>query len=95
MEKTPGTASERSSPYVGMKTGAPVAMESYRGVKDDCELTVVAVNTEVSPFPHIATILKSTHIYQSTKKDAEPEMAVRLFGTSIGYGEKTAASFPE
>ena len=57
------------------------------------DLTVVAVDTEVSPFPHIATILKSTRIYRSTEKDAEPKIAVRLFGTSIGYEERTAAQF--
>lgn len=52
---------------------------------------MVAVDTEVSPFPHTAQIIKCTRIYRSTKKDAEPEMAVRLFGTSIAYGEKTTA----
>lgn len=55
------------------------------------DFTVVAVDTEVSPFPHIAQIIKCTRIYQSTKEGSEPEMAVRLFGTSIVYGEKTAA----
>lgn len=57
------------------------------------DLTVVAVDTEVSPFPHIATILKSTRIYRSTKKNAEPKMAVRIFGTSLGYEEKTTLQF--
>lgn len=57
------------------------------------DLTVVAVDTEVSPFPHIATILKSTRIYSSAKKGAEPEMAVRIFGSSHRIEEKTAAQF--
>jgi hypothetical protein len=51
----------------------------------------VAVDTEVSPFPHIAQIIKCTRIYQSTTEGSEPEMSVRLFGTSIVYEEKTAA----
>ncbi len=66
-------------------------LERGHGRYEIRDLTVVAVDTEVSPFPHIATILKSTRIYRSAKKDAEPEMAIRLFGTSIGYEEKTAA----
>jgi len=57
------------------------------------DLTVVAVDTEVSPFPHIATILKSTRIHRPTKEGAEPEMAVRIFGTSHTIDEKTTAQF--
>jgi hypothetical protein len=48
------------------------------------------VDTEVSPFPHIAQIIKCTRIYRSTKEGAEPEMSVRLFGSSIDYGAKSA-----
>lgn len=55
------------------------------------DLTVVAVDSEVSPFPHIAQIIKCTRIYQSTKEGSEPVMSVRLFGTSIVYEEKTVA----
>jgi len=55
------------------------------------DITMVAVDTEVSPFPHIAQIIKCTRIYRSTKEGAEPEMSVRLFGTSHEYGSKTAA----
>ncbi|MFN9662376.1 MAG: ISAs1 family transposase, partial [Akkermansiaceae bacterium] len=54
-------------------------------------ITIVAVDTEVSPFPHIAQIIKCTRIYCSTQEGAEPEMAVRLFGTSHEHGSKTAA----
>ena len=49
------------------------------------------MDTEVSPFPHIAQIIKCTLIYRSTEEGAEPEMAVRLFGTSHEYDSKTAA----
>lgn len=49
------------------------------------------VDTEVSPFPHIAQIIKVTRIYRSTKEGSEPEMAVRLFGTSHEEGSKTHA----
>jgi len=52
---------------------------------------MAAVDTDVSIFPHIAQIIKCTRIYRSTKKDAPPEISVRLFGTSIRYGDKTAA----
>ena len=55
------------------------------------DITMVAVDTEVSPFPHIAQIIKCTRIYRSTKEGAEPEMSVRIFGTSHEYGSKTAA----
>ncbi len=54
------------------------------------DITIAAVDTEVSPFPHIAQIIKCTRIYRSAKKGAEPEMSVRLFGASHGYGSKTA-----
>lgn len=47
------------------------------------------MDTEVSPFPHIAQIIKCTRLYRPTEKGAEPKMAVRLFGTSIEYGSKT------
>ncbi len=50
----------------------------------------MAVDTEVSPFPHIAQIIKGTRIYRSVKEGAQPEMSVRLFGTSHEYGSKTA-----
>gem|GEM_PF-2390048 len=56
------------------------------------DLTVVAVDTEVSPFPHIAQIIKCTRIYQSTTEGSEPEMSVRLFGTSIVYEKKQRPS---
>jgi hypothetical protein len=46
------------------------------------DITLAAVDTEVSPFPHISQIIKCTRIYLSTKEGAEPEMSVRLFGTS-------------
>ena len=49
------------------------------------------VDTEVSPFPHVLQIVKCTRIHRSTKAGAEPEMSVRLFGTSHEYGSKTAA----
>jgi hypothetical protein len=55
------------------------------------DITVVAVDTEVSPFPHIAQIIKCTRIYRDAKEGAEPEMSVRLFGTSHEHGSKTAA----
>lgn len=55
------------------------------------DITVVAVDTEVSPFPHIAQIVKCTRIYRSTKEGSEPEMAVRIFGTSHEEGSKTDA----
>lgn len=77
--------------------GRPVdlvgALERGHGRWEVRDLTVVAVNTEVSPFPHIATILKSTRIYRSKKKDAEPKMTVRIFGTSLRYEEKTTVQF--
>ena len=59
------------------------------------DLTVVAVDTEVSPFPHIATILKSRRIYRPTEKEAAPKIAVRLFGISMGYEERTVAQFSQ
>ena len=55
------------------------------------DITIVPVDTEVSPFPHIAQIIKCTRIYRSIKEGSEPEMAVRLFGTSHEEGSKTAA----
>lgn len=68
-------------------------LERGHGRYEVRDLTVVAVDTEVSPFPHIATIIKGTRIYRSTKEGSEPEIAIRVFGTSIRYGEKTAAQF--
>lgn len=55
------------------------------------DITLVAVDTEVSPFPHVSQIIKCTRIYRSTKEGTEPEMAVRLFGTSHEYGSKSPA----
>jgi hypothetical protein len=55
------------------------------------DITRVAVDTEVRPFPHLSQIVKCTRIYRPTKQGAEPEMSVRLFGTSHEYGSKTAA----
>jgi len=66
-------------------------LERGHGRYEIRDITVVAVDTEVSPFPHVAQIIKCTRLYRSTKEDAEPEMAVRLFGTSIEFGKKTAA----
>lgn len=66
-------------------------LESGHGRWEVRDLTIAPVDTEVSPFPHVATILKSTRIYRSTKKGSEPQIAVRLFGTSIEYGTKTPA----
>lgn len=54
------------------------------------DITMVAVDTEVSPFPHVEQIIKCTRIYRSTKQGAEPEMSVRLYGTSHAYGNKSA-----
>jgi len=54
------------------------------------DITIAAVDTEVSPFPHIARIIKGARIYRDGKESAEPEMSVRLFGTSHRYGSKTA-----
>ena len=53
------------------------------------DITIVPVDTEVSPFPHVAQIIKCTRVYCSKKKGAEPEMSVRLFGTSIEVDDKT------
>ena len=55
-------------------------------LRDFC---IAPVDTENSPFPHIAQIISCTRIYRSLKEGAEPEIATRLFGTSIEYGEKT------
>jgi hypothetical protein len=53
------------------------------------DLTVVEVDTEVSPFPHVAQIIKETRIYRDTKDGALPSMSVRIFGTSHRPGEKS------
>ncbi len=78
-----------------MLDGRPVdlagELERGHGRFEIRDITIVAVDTEVSPFPHIAQIVKCTRLYRSTKEGAEPEMAVRLFGTSHEYGSKTAA----
>ena len=66
-------------------------MEKGHGRYEVRDITIVPVDTEVSPFPHVAQIIKCTRIYRSTKEGAEPEMAVRLFGTSIADGDKTVA----
>ena len=55
-------------------------------LRDFC---IAPVDTENSPFPHIRQIISCTRIYRFTKKGAEPEIATRLFGTSIEHGEKT------
>jgi len=55
------------------------------------DITIVPVDTEVSPFPHIAQIIKCTRIYCSKEKGSEPKMATRLFGTSIELDAKTVA----
>ncbi|MFT6180218.1 MAG: hypothetical protein ACJAQT_003774 [Akkermansiaceae bacterium] len=47
-------------------------MELGHGRWEIRDLTVVAVDTELSTFPHIATILKYTRIYCSTKKVPSP-----------------------
>jgi hypothetical protein len=54
-------------------------------------LSGTAVDIEVSPFHHVGQIIKYTRIYRSMKEGAEPEISVRPFGASIGYGDKIAA----
>lgn len=66
-------------------------LERGHGRYEVRDITLVAVDTEVSPFPHIAQIIKCTRIYRSTQKGSEPEMSVRLFGTSHAYGSKSAS----
>lgn len=53
-------------------------------LRDFC---IAPVDTENSPFPHIRQIISCTRIYRSLKEGSEPEMATRLFGTSIEYGK--------
>ncbi|MCH7229176.1 hypothetical protein MLD59_23785, partial [Verrucomicrobiaceae bacterium E54] len=55
------------------------------------DLTLAPVESDVSPFPHIAQVVKLTRIYREAKAGAEPQMSVRLFGTSHRYGSKSAA----
>ena len=66
-------------------------LERGHGRYEVRDITIVSVDTEVSPFPHVAQIIKCTRVYCSTADDAEPEMAVRLFGTSIEVDAKTTA----
>lgn len=66
-------------------------LEQGHGRYEVRDITIAAVDTEVSPFPHVAQIIKCTRIYCSTEEGSEPEMAVRLFGTSIGVDVKTIA----
>ena len=55
------------------------------------DITLAEVDTDVSPFPHIAQVAKCTRIYRETKEGAEPEMSVRLFGITHRHGSKSAA----
>jgi len=64
-------------------------LERGHGRYEVRDITLAPVDTEVSPFPHIEQIIKCTRIYCSSKEGAEPQMSVRLFGTSIEYGSKT------
>ena len=64
-------------------------LERGHGRYEVRDITIVPVDTEVSPFPHITQIIKCTRIYCSKKEGGEPEMSTRLFGTSIEYGSKT------
>jgi hypothetical protein len=66
-------------------------LESGHGRYEVRDITIVPVDTEVSSFPHVAQIIKCTRIYCSKEDDAEPEMSVRLFGTSIEIDAKTVA----
>lgn len=66
-------------------------LERGHGRLEVRDITVAPVDSDVSPFPHIAQVIKCTRIYQETKPGAEPEMSVRLFGTSHRYGSKSAA----
>jgi predicted transposase YbfD/YdcC len=66
-------------------------LERGHGRYEVRDITVVPVDTEVSPFPHIAQIIRCTRIYCSRKEGEEPQMAVRLFGTSHGVDSKTIA----
>lgn len=47
------------------------------------------VDTEVSPFPHIAQIIKETRIYRKTEEEAVPKMSERFFATSHRPEEKS------
>lgn len=64
-------------------------LEKKSGRYEIRDYTVVEVDTEFSPFPHVAQIVKETRIYRKTEDGAEPKMSVRLFGTSHHPGEKT------
>ena len=50
----------------------------------------MAVDTGISAFPHYAQLNQCTRIYCSAQKGNEPEVAVRLHGTSHEFGSKTA-----
>jgi hypothetical protein len=64
-------------------------LEREHGRFEIRDLTVVEVDTEVSPFPHVAQIIKETRIYRETKEKDLPKLSVRLFGTSHRPGEKS------
>ena len=66
-------------------------LENGHGRFEVRDITIVPVDTEISPFPHVAQIIKCTRIYRSEKEGAEPKMAVRLFGTSHAVDAKTIA----
>ena len=56
----------------------------------DREITLVAVDTGISAFPHFAQLNQCTRNYCSAQKGNEPEVAVRRHGTSHEFGSKTA-----
>lgn len=66
-------------------------LEKGHGRYEVRDITVVPIDTEVSPFPHVAQIIKCTRIYCSREEGSEPMMATRLFGTSIKLDAKTVA----
>ena len=66
-------------------------LEKGHGRFEIRDLTVVEVATEVSPFPHVAQVIKETRIYRDTKDGELPKMSVRIFGTSHRPEEKSQA----
>jgi len=70
-------------------------LEKGHGRYEVRDITIVPVDTEVSPFPHIAQIIKCTRIYCSMEEGSEPKMATRLFGTSIELDAKTVAQIAQ
>lgn len=70
-------------------------LERGHGRYEVRDITVVPVDTEFSPFPHITQIIKCTRIYCSNEEGAEPKMSTRLFGTSIETGIKTVAQIKQ